>query len=160
MFMSNFLVSVGSLLYSCLYSSRKTPEPSTVSEVHPLDIYVENEIMRLGDDINDLKSKIKKIDDFVSSHPELMSTVQVALKNYKPLHGEFKKPLTTHLDPRKPIDHLTLLKYEKIELEAHLDERKLFVELNETVAECFRKCLSEGSTPISGGIGLLCDRKG
>ena len=98
----------------------------------------------LCEGIRCLESRLNQIDEFVASHPELMEKVQEALKHYEPVYAKCRRPSTDDLDPSKPIQKMALLGLKKIELEFQLDERKIFLERNPKVFECFKKYVMEG----------------
>ena len=140
---------------------KKPPKPSASALVAAsVEATVLTATFRFTEDINDLETKIRKMDEFAASHPELMEKIRNAMKHYDPVHAKSKRPPTDHLDPSNLIDKMTLLEFKKIELEAALDERKLFIERNPEVFECFKKYLLErerAGTPKELA-GLITDR--
>ena len=108
--------------------------------------------LQLKKKIEELEDKISMIDEFMDSHFELMSKVQQAMKRNGSMHAKSERPSTDFLDPNDLSDKMTLLELKKIELEAALDERKLFIERNPEVFECFKKYVME--RPNTGAFSL------
>lgn len=110
---------------------------------HPLDTEAKREYQELLPVAKELKEKIRDLDTFISSKPDLDAICRDYISKFPHRIVMLKKVTIENYDKNEPLDRACKLSLKCIDLQHALDERIRFIKRHKEIYELFEKYLLE-----------------
>ncbi|MFZ0565271.1 MAG: hypothetical protein WAM28_03715 [Chlamydiales bacterium] len=126
-------------------------------KIHPMKLEAQQHCERLLEDIQELKSTISKIRQFIAEHPRLNATCERYIREHPEGIVPVKKPQLEGLDYNKIYDRELILGLKRNAYAAELEEIKLFIQRHAEVYACFKEHLEKSEADWSRRKILLLE---